>query len=111
MPLPRQSENLFNLALGYDKHGVSLRLAASYRDAYLDEIEELDDPAFDRYVDEHLQLDFTGKYRVTQSLQLFFNVINLTDEPFYAYFDEPRFASQYEEYGRTFELGLGYDFQ
>lgn len=111
VPLPRQSENLLNLALGYDKHGLSMRLAASYRDAYLDEIEELDDPAFDRYVDEHLQLDFTGKYRVTQSLQIFLNVINLTDEPFYAYFDEPRFASQYEEYGRTFELGLGFDFQ
>lgn len=27
------------------------------------------------------------------------HVINITDEPFYAYLDEPRFNSQYEEYG------------
>ena len=110
VPLPRQSENLFNLALGYDKYGISMRLAASFRDAYLDEINELDDPAFDRYADDHLQLDFTGKFRMAPQLQFFFNVINITDEPFFAYFDEPRYASQYEEYGRTVEFGLGYDF-
>jgi len=110
VPLPRQSDNLFNLALGYEKYGLSLRLAASYRDAYFDEVDELDDPAFDRYVDEHLQLDFTGKYRITEQLQLRLNVINITDEPFYAYFQQPRFNSQYEEYGLTAEVGLSYDF-
>ena len=110
VPLPRQSDNLFNLALGYEKYGLSLRLAASYRDVYFDEVDELDDPAFDRYVDEHLQLDFTGKYRITEQLQVRLNVINITDEPFYAYFDQPRFNSQYEEYGLTAEVGLSYDF-
>ncbi|WP_420468037.1 TonB-dependent receptor [Panacagrimonas sp.] len=105
-PLPRQSDTIGNLALGWEKRGVSLRLAATYRSEYLDEIGALDDPAFDRYADEHLQLDFIGSYRFGSAYQLYFNAVNLNDEPFYAYFQDRGFASQYEEYGPTYELGL-----
>lgn len=106
VPLPRQSDALGNLALGWEKHGISLRLAATWRSEYLDEIGELDDPAFDRYADEHLQLDFVGSYRIGDACQLYLNAVNLNDEPFYAYFQDRRFNSQYEEYGPTYELGL-----
>jgi hypothetical protein len=37
-------------------------------------------------------------------------VINITDEPLYAYFSEPRYNSQYEEYGITTELGIRANF-
>ena len=106
LPLPRQSETLGNIALGYEDARWSLRLAANYRSEFLDEVNELDDPAFDRYADSHLQYDFTGRYRVDQRYQVYLNAINLNNEPFYAYFADPAFNSQYEEYGRTFELGV-----
>lgn len=109
-PLPRQSDTLGNLALGWEKHGFSLRLAATYRSEYLDEIGELDDPATDRYADAHLQLDFTGSYRFSDAYQLYVNAVNINDEPFYAYFQDRRFNSQYEEYGPTYELGLKANF-
>lgn len=105
-PLPRQSETLGNIAIGYEDARWSLRLAANYRSEFLDEVNELDDPAFDRYADSHLQYDFTGSYRVDSRYLVYLNAINLNNEPFYAYFDEPAFNSQYEEYGRTFELGV-----
>ena len=38
IPLPASAENTFNATLGYEKGPVSLRLAASYRDMYLDEL-------------------------------------------------------------------------
>lgn len=57
------SDHIANLALGCEKRGLSLRLAATYRSGYFDELDDLEDPAVDRYVDKHLQLDFEGQYR------------------------------------------------
>lgn len=108
--LPRQSDKIGNFAIGYEKYRVSLRLAASYRDDFLDEIGDLDDPATDRYAKEHLQLDFIGSVRLSDQLQVYLNAVNLNDEPFYAYFADRRFASQYEEYGPTYELGVKANF-
>jgi hypothetical protein len=36
--------------------------------------------------------------------------VNINDEPFYAYFQDRHFNSQYEEYGPTYELGLKANF-
>lgn len=108
--LPRQSDVIGNLLVGYEKYGFSLRLSATYRDDYLDEVGELDDPSTDRFVSEHLQIDFAGGYRITDNYEVYVNAINLNDEPFHAYFQSPRFASQYEEYGPTVELGVKANF-
>jgi outer membrane receptor protein involved in Fe transport len=110
VPLPRQSEHIGNLSVGYEKYGISARLAATYRSEYLDEVNEIDEPLADRYIDDHLQLDFTAKYRFLPEWQVYLNVINITDEPLYAYFSEPRYNSQYEEYGITTELGIRANF-
>lgn len=108
--LPFQSDSVANLALGYEKYGLSLRLAGTYRDDYFEVVNELDDAAQDRYVKEQFHLDFSGSYRITDSYQVYVNAVNLTDEPFYAYFADRRFASQYEEYGPTYELGFKANF-
>lgn len=110
LSLPRQSDRIGNLALGYEKYGFSARISATYRSAFLDSIEELDDPRFDRYADANLQLDFTGGYQITDYARLYVNVVNITDEPFYAYFGADRYASQYEQYGITGELGVKLNF-
>lgn len=110
LSLPRQSDRVGNLALGYEKYGFSGRISATYRSAFLDSIEELDDSRFDRYADSNLQLDFTGGYQVTDYARLYVNVINITNEPFYAYFGSDRYASQYERYGITGELGVKLNF-
>ncbi len=83
-----------------------LRFAGSYRDERLIELSESED--FDRAEDEHLQWDFTARYFITDSIQLFANVINVTDEPLYAFFGDSRSNSQNEEYGRTFGIGVRY---
>lgn len=110
LSLPRQSDRVGNLALGYEKYGFSARISATYRSAFLDSIEELDDPRFDRYADANLQLDFTGGYQITDYARLYVNIVNITDEPFYAYFGADRYASQFEQYGITGELGVKLNF-
>ncbi|MFP4281111.1 MAG: TonB-dependent receptor [Opitutales bacterium] len=109
-PLPGQSDHIFSVALGYQKHGFNIRLAATYRSEFFEETDDASDPAFDRYQDGHLQVDFTAKYYLNNIAQIYFNIINLNDEPLYAYWGDPRFNSQYEEYGPTVEAGVKLQF-
>ena len=104
--LPRTPDLVLNGAIGWESSLFSLRLAATYRDTALIGFEDLTDPDFDVFQDEHTQVDFSAKWNVTPALQLNFAAINLTDEPFYAYFGQRQFNAQYEEYGRTYSLGL-----
>jgi TonB-dependent receptor len=106
IPLPRQSDDIANLAIGYDGGGLSLRLAANYRGEYFDEIEDPEDPTQDRYVDAETRVDFTSEYRFTDNWTAIFNVSNITDEVFYAYLGDPAYSNQYDQFGRTYEFGL-----
>lgn len=104
--LPGQSDNIINVALGYDNAGLSLRLAVNHRGEYFDEVEEPDDPTQDRYVSSETRLDFTSKYEFTENVMGVFNVSNITDEPFYAFLGDEKYPNQYDEFGRTVELGV-----
>ncbi len=104
--LPLQSDHIANLALGYDKAGLSLRLAMNHRGEYLDEIADPDDPSQDVFVQAETRLDFTSEYQVTDNIAALLNVSNITDEPFYAFHGDKRFARQFDEFGRTWEFGL-----
>lgn len=104
--LPSQSDRTANIAIGYETDVLSLRLAANYKSAYLAEVGALDDAAYDVFADDHLQLDFSSKYQWSDSVQLYFNIVNLNDEPYYAYTGQRHANFQYEQYGRSFALGL-----
>lgn len=106
IPLPSQSEVTANASLGYENTYVSLRLAVAYKSEYLVEVGELDDANFDIYQDAHTQWDFVAKSHITDDITLYFKAINLTNEPFYAYTGQPDYNAQFEEYGRTFQLGI-----
>lgn len=110
IPLPAASKNTGNATLGYEKGPVSLRVAAAYRSSYLDELGG--DAETDRYVKDHLQLDFSAKYRLTPNLQVFGELVNLTDEPFVAFQRGPGRdrVLQYEEYSYTAKFGLRANF-
>lgn len=110
IPLPGQSDHIANLALGYEKYGFTLRVAATYRSEFFEETDDASDPAFDRYQDDHMQIDITGKYKINDMAQVYLNVVNVTDEPLYAYWGSSTFNSQYEEYGPTIEAGVRISF-
>ena len=106
IPLPAASENTFNAMLGYEKGRLSLRLAATYRDSYLDELGGAPDE--DRYVKDHLQLDVSARFRLSERVQLFADFINVGDEPYVAFQRGPGQDRllQYEEYSWTGKLGV-----
>ncbi len=106
--LPKQSANIANVVLGYDKHGFDIRVAMKYRDRYID---ELDEPGLDRYTDDHLQWDVTAKYRFSDSWQVYAEIMNIGDEPEYYYAGNVNRALQYDEFGTTSAIGIQYNFQ
>ncbi|QIG80007.1 TonB-dependent receptor [Stakelama tenebrarum] len=103
--LPSSSKHTFNAVIGYEKGPVSLRLSGTYRDRYLDELG--DEAETDRYVDDHFQLDLTGKVWVTDNIQLFGEWINITDAEYFAYqnFMGGQRLLQFEQYGSTVKFG------
>jgi TonB-dependent receptor len=106
IPLPASSEVTWNVMAGYENDLFSARLTAAYRDEYLDELGGSADE--DRYVKDHMQLDFTGNYKYSENTEFYLKLINLTDEPYIAYQKGPEADRllQYEEYSFTAKLGM-----
>ena len=103
--LPRQADVVGNAIIGYSHMRCHLRLAYAYKGERLLEI-DFGDEANDLYQQPHGQWDFTARVDVTDQLEIFFNAINLTDEPYYAYFGNSRYNGQYETYGISAALGF-----
>lgn len=106
--LPKQSANIASFLLGYEKHGVDIRLAMKYRDRYLD---ELADPGLDRYTDDHLQWDLTAKYRLSDSWLVYAEIANLGNEPEFYYAGNRNRLLQYDKFGTSSAIGIQYNFQ
>jgi TonB-dependent receptor len=79
VPFFLQSENVGNLSIFWEKHGLEMRLGYAYRTEYLAELG--DDVSQDLYVDTHGQLDFKASYDFSDQWTAFIQFQNLTDEP------------------------------
>lgn len=106
IPMPSQSDTSANLMLGYESDRISMRLSANYKSNYLLEVLDPTDANYDVYVDDQLQLDFSLRYYLTESIKLHFEALNLTDEVYYSYVKDAKYNSQYESYGATYKLGI-----
>lgn len=106
IPLPAASKNNYNAMLGYERGPLSVRLTATYRDEYLDELGGSADE--DRYVKDHTQFDVSASYRMTDNFRVYAQLVNLGDEPYLAFQNGPTGDQllQYEEYSWTGKLGI-----
>lgn len=109
VPLVKQTDTVWNVALGYDKGPWDLRVSAAYRGDYLDDLFGVDEDfgfgVIDRYTDDHLSISATAKYEVNNNLQVYVEGKNLTDEPEYYYHGNEGRLSQYDEFGWTAVIG------
>jgi TonB-dependent receptor len=104
--LPSASRHTFNGVLGYEKGPVSLRLAGTYRDLYLDEIQGGADE--DRIVDSLFQLDFSGRYNINKNFQAYFEWVNINDAEYFAFnrLGGRQNVLQFEKYNWTIKGGI-----
>ncbi len=116
-PFRKLSEDVSNISIGYDKNKFDIRLSAVSRSPYLDYLadddietvqEDLDNNNI-RYTDDHTQLDFNLKYKINEQMSVKFDISNITDEPEFYYWGTPNRLSQYDEYGRTYSIGIRYN--
>lgn len=102
--LPRASRNVYTAFLGYERGRVSTRLSAVHRSAYLDELGK--GPGYDIYVAPNTQLDFGLEVQLSDAVQVYLEGSNLLDKPLERYQGTRNRTQQFEEYGRTFALGV-----
>ena len=108
IPMPKQSDMVFNLSLGYETSKLSVRIAVTSKSEALVALEDFEDPEFDVFQSAHTQFDFSIKYYPAERWQIYLDGNNLTDEPLYRYFKGTDYNAQYEEYGTTYALGWQY---
>ena len=110
IPLPAASRHTFNAVIGYEKGPISIRLAGTVRDKYLDEVQSIAEE--DRYVRDHFQLDASARFRITPNVQLFGEWVNINNAKYVAYQNGPvsRRLLQYEEYSYTMKFGVRANF-
>lgn len=106
IPMPSQSDTSANVMIGYESDSISMRLSANYKSNYLLEVTEPMEADGDAYVDDQMQLDFSLRYYLTESIKLHFEALNLTDEVYYSYVKDTQYNAQYESYGATYKLGI-----
>ncbi|SEI65853.1 TonB-dependent receptor [Sphingobium sp. AP50] len=108
--LPNASKHTANAVLGYEKGGLSLRAAGTYRSKYLDEVG--DSVQTDRIVDNHFQLDLSAKYKILPGVRLFADWVNVNNAKYFAYqnYNGSKELLQYEEYNWTAKFGISASF-
>jgi TonB-dependent receptor len=105
--LPGQSEHTGNIAISYEKYGISTRLSWNYNGKNLDEVGG--DPEEDIWVDDHAQLDFLFRWQVARKWSIVTEVINITDEPYTVFEGTPDRIRQQELYGWWATFGVRFD--
>jgi TonB-dependent receptor len=79
LPFFLQSDHVGNAAVFFERAGFEARLAYTYRSEYLDEVGG--DANEDLYIDSRAQWDFKASYAFGDHYEVYFEVLNFTDEP------------------------------
>lgn len=107
--LPGSSDTIYNLALSYERYGLSTRLSWQYRTKWIDSIGD-GDILGDGFWDEVGRLDFKVGYTINDYANVYLEANNLLEEPGIRYEGETIRVSEYEEFGRRYMVGLRLNF-
>jgi TonB-dependent receptor len=106
--LPGQARHTANVALFYDTPKFFVRITANYHDAFLSQLGA--DPDLDEYYDKEFRLDFNANYDITPNLNVFTDVINITNTPLRYYLGNPDRIKQQEFYSWWCRFGIKLNF-
>lgn len=103
-----------NLVAFYDKNGFQARIAANWRDAYLDHFGQGQNNSMfgsePTFVNANTQIDFSTSYDFDSRFSVYFSALNLNGA---TYSTHGRFSEQLldmVDYGRRFTLGLRFKY-
>ena len=111
IPLPGLSKTVWSATFYYEHAGFSARVATHARSKYIGEVVNFaNDRAIkfvkgDQVTDFQTGYEFGGRF---QGLSVLFQVNNLTNAPYIAYQRNEAQQIDFQQYGRTFLLGVNY---
>jgi len=108
LPFFPRSEHVGDLALFYERSGLGLRLAYSYRSEYLDTLGG--GPETDLYIDDHGQLDFKASHDFGEKVSVYLQAQNLNDEPLRYLSGTGRLLAENEFYSWNAMFGVEVEF-
>jgi TonB-dependent receptor len=106
-PLPGQAENVANLAISYEKYGISTRLSYNFNGKNI--LEVGGDPEEELWVYDHAQLDFLLRVQISDEFSVVLEAINITNEPYTVFEGVADRIRQQEYYGWWATLGVRFD--
>lgn len=108
IPLPGQAKHTTNLAIFYESEKFYMKLSGNYHTPFLDELGN--DSGLDVYYAQSFHLDFTMNYQISESVNLFTDVVNLTNAPLRYYMGTTDYFKQQEFYSWWGRFGVKLNF-
>ncbi|HVS53291.1 MAG TPA: TonB-dependent receptor [Opitutaceae bacterium] len=110
--LPKQADKIMNLALFYERHGLTARLALTHTAPFLYSVgsSATAPGSADTFYDKSTQLDFTASYALSQQYTIFCDALNLTNQPLRFYEAVTTRPIQQEYYGLRTDVGVKFRF-
>ncbi|WDI30079.1 TonB-dependent receptor [Hyphococcus flavus] len=104
------SDHAFNATFYYEDNRLGARVTGAYRSDYLTTNPRSSDGREERGVASTFNLDFAMQYALTDSIELTFDALNLTDQYEHQTFDMLGLPTLYHHTGRNFLFGARYNF-
>ena len=114
--IPGLSKWVVNSTVYFERSGFEARVSHRYRTKFLAEFPAISASRATRLTQPESIFDAQIGYRFEdgtslEGLAITLQALNITDEPFISYTNEdPQFVIDYEEYGRTYLVGVSYRF-
>ncbi len=105
-----QPDHVYNLAVSYEKRRFSGQFSVNYHDKFIVEFgsDAQDSPDSDIWIDTHLQLDLSLSYQLTNTIKVYGEAVNLTNEPLRSYIGYTDRPIQLEYYKPWSRIGIRY---
>jgi len=103
------SEHVGNLTLWYYKNGFEARTSYSYRSEFQRDINAVQGE--EGINDSEGYIDLSLSYELDDHYKFYFQVQNLTNEPYRVYgleSNNPNHVNKYEEFGRRYMVGVNW---
>lgn len=105
---PGASEHVANLVGYYEKGIFSARVAYNYRDQFLIAPSGAADGSNASFGDAQSRLDFAMRFRFDNGIRVNFDVLNITEEQEYNFYDTPNRLDDLTFEGRVYQFSVGY---
>ena len=109
VPLPGTSKWVVNVGGYYEKYGLSMRLQYQYRTAWLNSLGAVADGGLQYWAADG-ELDFSARYALNKSFEVYFDAANLLNGPGRRYVRDSQYTIEWERFGRRFTGGLRFSY-